>query len=161
MLLEQRQGHDIKELHKALNEFRSLHQQPSSRREWDIYDPDHLKKDKPARVHDDDPRCGISSMQKFDGEDLNKKAREGYQNEQLREWSEQQMKERKQAEANQKKADRLYELKMRELDQRAMDLQIAEENCKKAIDQATAEYNKALVSKHSPYHMILVCVSKN
>ena len=23
------------------------------------------------RVNDDDPRCGISSMQKFDGEDLN------------------------------------------------------------------------------------------
>lgn len=44
-----------------------LHQQPDSRREFDLYDPDYLKKDKPARVSDDDPRCGISSIQKFDG----------------------------------------------------------------------------------------------
>ena len=55
-LLEARQQHDIRELDKALNEFRALHQQPSGRREWDLYDPDHLKKDKPARVSDDDPR---------------------------------------------------------------------------------------------------------
>ena len=55
-LLEARQQHDIRELDKALNEFRALHQQPSGRREWDLYDPDYLKKDKPARVSDDDPR---------------------------------------------------------------------------------------------------------
>ena len=33
-----------------------LHQQPDSRREFDLYDPDALRKDKPARVSDDDPR---------------------------------------------------------------------------------------------------------
>lgn len=37
-----------------------MHQQPDGRREWDLYDPDALKKDKPARVHDDDPRLTIS-----------------------------------------------------------------------------------------------------
>ena len=72
-MLEKRQEHDVRNLNNALNEFRSLHQQPSARREWDLYDPDSLKKDKPARVHDDDPRCGISGLQKFDGEDLNGK----------------------------------------------------------------------------------------
>ena len=55
-LLEARQAHDVRELDKALNEFRGLHQQPSQRREWDLYDPDAKKKDKPARVSDDDPR---------------------------------------------------------------------------------------------------------
>lgn len=50
-----------------MNDFRSLHQQPDGRREFDLYDPDYLKKDKPARVCDDDPRCGISSIQKFEG----------------------------------------------------------------------------------------------
>jgi hypothetical protein len=74
-MLEKRQNEDLRSLARAENEFRSLHQQPSQRREWDLYDPDRLKKDKPARVHDDDPRCGISSMQKFDGEDLNSKVR--------------------------------------------------------------------------------------
>ena len=90
-------------------------------------------------------RCGISSLQKFDGEDLNNKARTKFQNEQLREWSEQQMREKKAAEDAQKRADRLYELKMKELDQRAMELAEAEENCRRAIDSATKDYNRAQV----------------
>ena len=57
----------MRELNRARNEFRYLHQQPSQRREWDLYDPEGLKKDKPARVSDDDPRCTISGLQKFDG----------------------------------------------------------------------------------------------
>lgn len=145
-LLQQRQEYDVRELSSALNEFRMLHQQPSQRREWDLYDPDNLKKDKPARVSDDDPRCGISSLQKFNGEDLNNKARTKLQHEQLREWSEQQERERKQAEENQKAADRLYDLKTKELDQRAMELQQAEENCRRAINIATKDYNNAQVS---------------
>ena len=35
---------------------------------------------------------------------------------------------------------------MRELDERAMELQKAEEDCRKAINVATKDYNKALVS---------------
>lgn len=143
-LLEKRQEQDEFELNRALNEFRMLHQQPDSRREFDLYDPDYLKKDKPARVSDDDPRCGISSLQKFDGEDLNNKARNNYQAEQLREWALEQQRERDQAQKNQEKADRLYELKMRELDQRAMDLAQAEEECRRNINLAQADYNKAL-----------------
>ncbi|XP_067684543.1 RIB43A-like with coiled-coils protein 2 [Haliotis asinina] len=143
-LLEQRQEQDIRELNKAENDFRALHQQPENRREWDLYDPDALKKDKPARVCDDDPRCGISSIQKFDGEDLNNKARNKFQQEQLREWHTQQMNEKEQAKRNQDMADRLYELKMRELDQRAMELQDAEEQCRRAINHATRDFNAAL-----------------
>ena len=72
-LLEKRQEQDLRELSQAQNEFRMLHQQPFTRREWDLYDPDAKRKDKPARVSDDDPRCGPASLQKFDGEDLNNK----------------------------------------------------------------------------------------
>jgi len=143
-MLEKRQEHDVRALNEALNEFRALHQQPNARREWDLYDPDYLKKDKPARVHDDDPRCGISSLQKFDGEDLNGKARKKFQNEQARNWHEAQMREKAQAKRNQDAADQLYDLKQKELDQRAMDLQSAEENCRKAINMAQAAYNDAL-----------------
>ena len=92
VLLDRRQEHDSREMNRALNEFRSLHQQPDARREWDLQDPDYLKKDKPARVNDEDPRCGPASLQKFDGEDLNGQARKMYQQEQLREWSLQQVK---------------------------------------------------------------------
>ena len=157
-LLESRQQHDVRELNHAVNEFRMLHQQPSSRREWDLYDPDGLKKDRPARVSDDDPRCGISSIQMFDGEDLNNKARNKFQNEQMREWAQQQMRERRQADDNQKKADRLYELKMRELDQRACELEQAEMDCRRAINRATKDYNMAQVTvceipTNSSHHM--------
>jgi len=50
-----------------------------------------------------------------------------------------------QAEENQKKADRLYELKMKELDQRACELQLAEESCRRAVMQATKDFNQAQV----------------
>ncbi|EDO27826.1 predicted protein, partial [Nematostella vectensis] len=62
-LMQQRQEHDIRELNKEVNTFRQEHQRPEDTREWELNDPDCLKKDKPARVSDDDPRCGISSLQ--------------------------------------------------------------------------------------------------
>ncbi|XP_076447852.1 RIB43A-like with coiled-coils protein 2 [Babylonia areolata] len=142
-MLQKRQEEDIRALARAENEFRSLHQQPSSRREFDLYDPDALKKDKPARVHDDDPRCGISSLQKFDGEDLNGKARSKFQAEQARNWFSEQMQEKEQAKQNQDMADKLYDLKMRELDERACDLAKAEQDCRRAIEMATKDFNAA------------------
>lgn len=149
MMMDQRKLEDERKLKGALNEFRQLHQQPDSRREFDLYDPEAKKKDKPARLSDEDPRCGMASLQKFDGEDLNNKARNKYQEEQRRAWAEQQAREKRQAEENQKAADRLYELKMKELDQRALDLQQAEEACRKAIREAQSDYNKALARENA------------
>uniref|UniRef100_A0A5K4F881 RIB43A-like with coiled-coils protein 2 n=1 Tax=Schistosoma mansoni TaxID=6183 RepID=A0A5K4F881_SCHMA len=143
-LLEKRQHDDERELAKNLNEFRSIHQQPESRREFDLYDPNAFKLDRPARVSDDDPRCGVASLQKFDGEDLNLKARMKYQREQLQNWFDRQIEERNRAENAKKEADRLYDLKRRELDQRACELQKAEEECRRAINVAMQRYNKLL-----------------
>lgn len=64
----------------------------------------------------------------------------------MREWSTQQANEKDQARRNQDEADRLYQLKMRELDQRGMELEKAEDDCKRAINMATTDYNNALVS---------------
>lgn len=144
VLLQKRQEHDMRELNKAVNEFRQSYQQPYDRREFDLNDPDSLKKDKPARVSDDDPRCGVASLQKFVGEDLNGKAREKLQQEQAREWIKQQTNEKDQALANQKYADHLYDLKAREMDQRACELASAEADCRRAINMATKDMNQAL-----------------
>jgi len=73
LILQQRQDQDVRALNQAQDEFRKLHQQAPTRREYDLYDPDAKKKDRPARVSDDDPRCGIASLQKFQGEDINSK----------------------------------------------------------------------------------------
>lgn len=144
VLLQKRQEHDMRELNKAVNEFRQSYQQPYDRREFDLNDPDSLKKDKPARVSDDDPRCGVASLQKFVGEDLNGKAREKLQQEQAQEWIKQQTNEKDQALANQKYADHLYDLKAREMDQRACELASAEADCRRAINMATKDMNQAL-----------------
>lgn len=54
------------------------------------------------------------------------------------------MNERSQEEANISQANRLYDLKARELDQRAVELSESERQCREAIDLATAKYNAAL-----------------
>ena len=47
--------------------FRAEQQNAASRREFDLYDPESKKKDQPARVSDDDPRCQVSGLQLFQG----------------------------------------------------------------------------------------------
>ena len=47
----------------------------------------------------------------------------------------------------QAKADQLYDLKATEMDQRAMDLALADAETRRAINMATVEYNQALVSE--------------
>ncbi|CAF1067703.1 unnamed protein product [Rotaria sordida] len=143
-LLERRQEYDERENNRAINEFRALHQQPPAQREWDLNDPDYLKKDMPARVSDDDPRCGLSSLQKFQGEDLNSCARKKYQQEQLREWSRMQQEDQQRAQQQQQAADHLFYAKQNELDQRSIELQQAEEDCRKAINESIKNYNDAL-----------------
>lgn len=106
--MEKHQEKHKRDINRNLNEFRSLHQQPNSRREFDLYDPDYLKKDRPARVSDDDPRCGAASIQKFDGEDLNADARKKFQREQMQDWFKRQIEERNRAEAAQKEAERYH-----------------------------------------------------
>lgn len=145
-LLEMRQKNDIKEMNQNLNDFRQLHQQPFNRREFDLYDPEGLKKDKPSRVSDDDPRCTISSLQKFDGEDMNYDNRVSFQKEQMREWLQQQIDEKKRAKDQLTEANRLHDLKRIELDDRALALAKAEKDCQRNIKLATDNYNLALVS---------------
>lgn len=101
-MLEEQHKNDIRNINKATSEFQKNLQKPEMRREFDLNDPHALKKDRPARVSDDDPRCTASGLQKFLGEDLNYNQRMKFQKEQLREWSLQQQKDLKNALADQK-----------------------------------------------------------
>jgi len=148
-LLTRRREQDVRNLNKALNEFRDLHQQPDARREWDLNDPEAKKKDKPARVSDDDPRCGISGAQKFDGEDLNSKARKKLMQEQMREWTRRQADEKKRHKDLQREADKLYDLHRQEADERAMALANMEEECRRAINESVKDYNQALADEQA------------
>ncbi|NXR99658.1 RIBC2 protein, partial [Oxylabes madagascariensis] len=141
-LLEERQKNEIKDMNKALNEFQKNFQKPETRREFDLNDPQALKKDRPARVSDDDPRCTISGMQKFMGEDLNYEQRMKFQKEQLREWFLQQQKDLKNALADQKLADDLYDKFRIELDRKIMEEQRKEEESRRNVCTATKTFNR-------------------
>ncbi|XP_066488774.1 RIB43A-like with coiled-coils protein 2 [Tiliqua scincoides] len=142
-ILDERQKRDIRNQNKALNEFRQHFQQPETRREFDLSDPQALKKDTPARLADSDPRCTVSGLQKFMGEDLNQENRCKFQKEQTREWLLQQQKDWKNALADKKFADDLHDKHRLELDQKAMDLERAQEETKRAICVATKDFNQA------------------
>ncbi|KAJ3028262.1 UNVERIFIED_CONTAM: Protein Tax-1 [Siphonaria sp. JEL0065] len=94
---------------KNMNDFRESNQQPWQGRDFDLDDPQALKKDYPARIGDEDPRCGVSGMQKFEGEDLGVKEREREQKEQMRVWVEKEMWEKRRREQAEAEAKRRYE----------------------------------------------------
>lgn len=56
-------------------DFSIKHLSAEQRREFDINDPRILRNTVPDRTHDYDPRCGPASMQRFEGEDLNRAER--------------------------------------------------------------------------------------
>ncbi|NWR72795.1 RIBC2 protein, partial [Centropus unirufus] len=141
MLEEQRKNY-IRNINKDITEFWKNFQTPETRREFDLYDPQALKKDVPARISDNDPRCTISGLQKFMGEDLNYNQRMKLQKEQSREWSLQQQSEWKNALARQKFADDLCDKSRIELDQRMMEEQRKEEANRRAVCVATKDFNR-------------------
>ncbi|XP_071980404.1 RIB43A-like with coiled-coils protein 1 [Engystomops pustulosus] len=144
LMLEQKEQQLSRDLDQAVLNYRTQNQKPETRREFDLYDPDALKKDRPARISDDDPRCGPASLQKFAGEDLSEKNRKELQTEMNKKWLSQQIDERKRSEAQQMYADNLYDRKRMELDERAQHLSKMEEECRRAVDMATNNFNQAL-----------------
>uniref|UniRef100_A0A8C5SZC1 RIB43A-like with coiled-coils protein 1 n=1 Tax=Laticauda laticaudata TaxID=8630 RepID=A0A8C5SZC1_LATLA len=132
-----------KQLCQDLVEFREREQQPSMRREWDIHDPEAVRKGQPARVSDNDPRCGPSSMQCFAGEDLNFVARQKLQKEHNKLVLEEQRNERNKKLTDQQYADNLEGKKRIELDLRAWELAQLEEECRRARAMALADFNRA------------------
>lgn len=101
-MLDEEEQQRRKQINRAIVEFRK-EQQPSSRREWDLYDPEAVRKGQPVRVSDDDLRCGPSSMQRFAGEDLNAPSRSKLQKEQQKHALEEQR-----SEQEKKRVDRKY-----------------------------------------------------
>ncbi|KAG9477765.1 hypothetical protein GDO78_012990 [Eleutherodactylus coqui] len=148
-MLEQKEQQLSRDLDQAVQNYRAQHQYPETRREFDLYDPEALKKDRPARVSDDDPRCGPASLQKFAGEDLNEQKRRELQTEMTKNWLQGQIEERKRSEAQQMYADNLYDRKRVELEERSQHLSKMEEECRKAMKMATDNFNQALAMEAS------------
>jgi hypothetical protein len=128
-----------------MNHFRENYQQASQRREFDLYDPLALQKDLPIRIGDDDPRIGVSSIQRFEGEDLAVKKRKELQKEQMRVWTEEQLYEKEMVKKETDTEKEKYEKFQMSINAKMEALQIAAEKAKRDQLKYDNEYNKALV----------------
>ncbi|XP_072519972.1 RIB43A-like with coiled-coils protein 2 isoform X2 [Salminus brasiliensis] len=137
-ILERRQKKDERLLEEAIVHFRSCFQQPSSRREFDLNDPELLKK-----------QDGVCILPGLTGEDLASGDRALQQRQQLRNWSIQQQQELEQAKELQKREGLQYDQSRVALDSRALQLQKMEEEHKRATAIAIKDFNLALAAEVS------------
>jgi len=78
--LAEKEQHQLRrDAEKEAKDFSLHHLNFSSRREFDLNNPKAVTSSLPARMGDDDPRCGPASMQQFNGEDLFKEERDRQQ----------------------------------------------------------------------------------
>ncbi|KTG41828.1 hypothetical protein cypCar_00015133 [Cyprinus carpio] len=154
-VLEQRQKKDERLLNEAIVRFRQQFQQPASRREFDLNDPELLKKQEGVRI-----------LPGLTGEDPAQRDRLRKQQEQLRAWTLQQQDELERAK-QQLQQERIvisqpyyegfplfthyivhqYDQSRLALDKRALELQKMEEQSKKAAAIATKDFNRALAAE--------------
>ncbi|XP_014290148.1 RIB43A-like with coiled-coils protein 2 [Halyomorpha halys] len=127
-----------------INRFRMEHQRKEDRREFDLNDPDALKKSLPCRIGDNDPRLTISSVQKFEGEDSAANERDKIKKEQQRNWLVQQIVEKRNLENQRKQSDKLLLETIKTRDSRAQLMDQLNRDCRRQIELATVAYNQAL-----------------
>ncbi|XP_058979105.1 RIB43A-like with coiled-coils protein 2 [Musca domestica] len=130
-----------------LNFYRCRFQNKEQRREFDLNDPEGMKKSKPARNADDDITLGISSAQIFLGEDLGHRERQRRQREQQRAWLDQQIAERKQAENARLQADRVLQESIQSRDQRLEEMAKSERKTRNQILDSLQQYNNELARR--------------
>jgi hypothetical protein len=132
---------------KELQDYRQTFQKKELRREWDLNDPEAKRKELPARVGDEDPRNGPSSMQKFEGEDLDYAARRAAQQRQQREWARQQVNEKLAKKWMEQERDRAYDDRNEETNRRLYETaeKIAEQ--RRLMEKNAADFNRALAEQ--------------
>ncbi|XP_011265211.2 RIB43A-like with coiled-coils protein 2 [Camponotus floridanus] len=145
--LERQQEEERRTVNKEIEHFRRVHQRIEDRRDYDLYDPETLKKSLPSRVDDDDPSLGPASAQKFEGEDRNLRERLKVQREQMRWWIQRQKEEREAVEKARRDTEEAYQEVVLSRDKRAMMLARMEEECRRRLNEATATFNRALAEE--------------
>ncbi|XP_019563905.3 RIB43A-like with coiled-coils protein 2 [Aedes albopictus] len=132
------------QLDNEVNRFRALYQRPEQSRDFDLFDPDGLKKSLPARMGDDDPRLSVSGAQIFDGEDLTEQDRKRIQKQQQRSWLEQQIRDKRQAEQDRIAAEKFLEQALEAREQKVRRLAAEERNIRHKIQENVDQYNRQL-----------------
>lgn len=129
-----------RELNREDAEFRAANQQRHQRREWDLNDPQALRRELPGRVGDDDPRLGASCGQVFAGEDLGARGRQKQQASQLSSWFSQQANERELRRQAEMDRDHLIAMQQAEVAARVAQLEAEQEAARRAANVETANF---------------------
>lgn len=127
--------------------FRREKQKRELRREWDLNDPHRLRHDLPPRLGDDDPRCTVSGLQKFEGEDIDAADRRMAQAKQLQRWAQQQIQESNMRKKLEKEMDALMAERSEAVTHKAwaMERNIEKRRTEQAV--SCAEFNKRLAAQ--------------
>jgi len=128
----------------SVQAYREQMQQKNMRKEWDLNDPLTLRKDRPARVADDDPIVGPASLQKFSGEDLEYGNRVRKQQQQQATWVVEQMAEKQAQIDNEREMERILAERQAEIDERRAQMESEELNSRGTMNEAVRDYNLAL-----------------
>lgn len=130
-----------------MNSFRQQQQQRQDGNDFDLFDPEGLKKSYPARLDDDDPRLSKSGGQLFIGEDLQHQQRIREQQNLQRHWLDQQIAEKKNMKMNEKRADMQMAKSMSHHDLFTVEKSERMLNDKREIQRQIREYNQALATQ--------------
>ncbi|CAF0810428.1 unnamed protein product [Rotaria sordida] len=144
ILLEQEELFQKRQYAQELNNYRQLYQKPEHAKEWDLNDPNRLKQLTPIRINDNDSRLGPSSGQIFVGEDLQASRRKKLQQEQLKNDFNLQIINKTKKNREEYLANLLYDYKQMELYERSNKFEQIENECHRAIELATRNYNEIL-----------------
>ncbi|XP_047508463.1 RIB43A-like with coiled-coils protein 2 [Pieris napi] len=154
VVLEAREQEERRRINVEIDEFRKNYQRLEDRREFDLNNPDVLKVQLPPRASDGEP-VGMSSAQKFEGEDLEYEERKKIMAEQKNAWLEQQVQERKAAQEERKAAEAAYMMAIKARDARASELDKLERECRYRLGQANLRYNEALAAEKKQLEQIM------
>ncbi|KAF0973524.1 hypothetical protein FDP41_008228 [Naegleria fowleri] len=140
-IIEKQHKDAKKQYLKDINEYRQAEQKVETRREFDLNDPDYLKKSKPARIGDNDPTLSISGGQIMHGEDLGIKERVKAQQQQLRTWVSEQVAEKELIKEKEELEKKLFEQKEMEVQLLAYELRQKEQQIKQEKEKLRKEFN--------------------
>ncbi|CAK1542708.1 unnamed protein product [Leptosia nina] len=154
VVLQAREQEERRRIDVEIDEYRKNYQRLEDRREFDLNNPDVLKMQLPPRASDGEP-VGMSSAQKFEGEDLEYEERKKIMAEQKNAWLEQQVQERKAAQEERKAAEAAYMMAIKARDARASELDQMERECRYRLGQANLRYNEALTAEKKQLEQIM------
>eukprot|EP00796_Vickermania_ingenoplastis_P009578 gene9578-6733_t len=132
---------------KEQEDYRRTYQKRWMAREWDLNDPLAMAKELPARVSDDDPRNGPSSLQKFDGEDLDADNRRKAQQRQQRAWAKQQVEEKLAKKWMEQERNRVFDERNEETNFRTYKIEQSIADQRRLRNRNTADFNNTLAEQ--------------